>query len=230
MKGRPSSTVVTVLVLAALAAAGVSAMYAMGILGAAKVSAESLERVLIVAASPDEDGSTVGQVILILHLTDGAVEVEPVSPALPVTIPGTSYETLGDAYPFGGGAGTSAALARALGEEPLPFVAIGADAFSDAIEGAGGVRLSLPAPVSVFDGDRLYSFKAGEAEFSAEELRALLKGVPYLSAEQRERLDPALGEALLDALDASPQLLDEAETNLDDDAMGRVRQVIADLP
>lgn len=190
--------------------------------GRAGVSAENLERVLIVAAAPDENGDVVGQIIVVVDVATGTLE--PVSPALEVTIPGTTYSTLGDAYPFGGGAGTAEALARAEGGEPLPYVAIGAGALMDAVQAAGGAQVTLRAPMSVFDGEDLYTFEAGEQTLDAEELGAVLKGAPYRTQDLRDKLDAELGQALVETLAASPETLEAVQdTDLSAEALGALQ-------
>lgn len=182
--------------------------------GSATVDAEDLSRVLIVAAAPDDSGDVVGQIVFVADLTEGPAALEPVSPALEVTIPGTTYGTLGDAYPFGGGAGTADALARARGDEPLPYVAIDARGLAEALEAVGTVEVTLPADMSVFDGDDLFTFSEGSQQLTAQEVLAVLKGAPYLTMGERERLDASLAEALAGALAASPETLEGASTNL----------------
>lgn len=194
-----------------------------GVLGSQGVSADELSRVVIVAASPDESGSVVGQIILIANVTESPATLEPVSPALEVSIPGTNYNTLADAYPFGGGAGTAAALARARNESALPYVAISADELAAAVEAAGGMRVTLPAPMSVFDGDDLFTFKAGEQLLTAARVRAVLKGAPYLADREREALDASLAEGLAGVLSAEPGVLTgAARTDLAPDALERL--------
>lgn len=189
--------------------------------GRADVAPEDLSRVLIVAAAPDDAGSVVGQIIVIADVTDASsLMVESVSPTLEVTIPGTTYSMLGDAYPFGGGAGTVQALAGATGEEPLPYVGLSPDEVEAAVEAAGGVQANLPAAMSVFDGSTLYTFEQGEQTLTAAELMAVLKGAPYLSAAEREDLDSELAEALVRALAASPEVLETAgDTDLSPEAL-----------
>lgn len=194
-----------------------------GALGSREVSAEELDRALIVAASPDETGDVVGQIIVIADLTQSPAALEPVSPALAVAIPGTTYATLADAYPFGGGAGTAGALAGVRGEEALPYVALSAAELASAVEAAGGMRLTLPAPMSVFDGKDLYTFKPGEQTLSAARLQAVLKGAPYLADSDRIALDAALAEGLAGVLAAEPWALREAtRTDLAPDALERL--------
>lgn len=213
---RPKGLIVTGVLIVAVALAGALVYGSWN--GAARVSAEELTRVLIVAAAPDETGAVVGQIIAIADVRAGTFEA--VSPALEAAIPGTSYSTLADAYPFGGGRGTAEALARAQGEEPLPYVAIDAQALRDAVTEAGGLRVTLRAPMSVFDGEELYTFETGAQTLDAAELGAVLKGAPYRTAELREKLDAELATGLLAVLAASPETLAEAsDTNLSPEAV-----------
>lgn len=200
-----------------------------GVLGSRAVSADDLSRVLIVAASPDENGSVVAQVIAVVDVTTTPATLEPVSPALNVTIPGTTYDTLADAYPFGGGRGVAEALARARNEEPLPYVALTADELAGAVEAAGGMRVTLPAAMSVFDGEDLYTFKAGEQTLSAARLQAVLKGAPYLADAEREKLDAELGAALAGLLAESPEPLASADTDLDESALAALRVALGSV-
>jgi hypothetical protein len=194
-----------------------------GVLGSRGVPADALSRVLIVAASPDENGSVVGQIVMIADVTAQPAALEPVSPALAVSIPGTTYDTLADAYPFGGGAGTAEALARARGEEPLPYVALTASELADAVDAAGGMRVTLPEAMSVFDGTDLFTFKAGTQTLTAARLSAVLKGAPYLADREREALDASLAEGLAAVLSAEPGVLTGAtRTDLAPDALERL--------
>jgi len=205
-----------------IAAAAVAfVLYRTGFIVPQQVSAEDLNRVLLVAASPDDTGAAVAQIIVIIDLTISPAALEPVSPALPVTIPGTSYSALGDAYPFGGGSGTAVALAAARGEDPLPYVVITPEQLSDAVGAEDGVSVALPAAMSVFDGEDLYTFRAGAQTLTAAELQAVLKGAPYLTKAQREDLDAALAEMLVEVL-ASPGGLDGVQADLDGDARERL--------
>lgn len=214
------------LILAAVGIAVVllvaAAVYRGWIGGGGKVDAEDLTRVLIVAASPDENGDVVGQIVMIADLTQEPAALEAVSPALEATIPGTTYATLGDAYPFGGGAGVAEALARARGEEPLPYVAIGAEGLTQALEAAGTVELTLPADMSIYDGDDLYAFDAGSQDLTGKEVLAVLKGAPYLTKGERKELDGSLAKALASALASSPEVLENASTNLSPEAIARL--------
>lgn len=226
MNTRPSVALVVSLVIVALLVAGAAIVYATGVLGSTAVSAEELERVLIVAASPDESGDVVGQIICVADLSSGQLVLEPLSPTTRVTIPGTSFSELKDAYPFGGGSGTAAALARAEGGEALPYVAIPAAQLADAVRAAGGVRVTLPEAMNVFDGETLYALEKGSQELDADELQAVFKGAGYLSESSRTKLDAELAKALREALAAAPETIDAADTNLDESARARLKAAL----
>lgn len=227
--------VALVIVVLALALAGAYAAWRAGLIGPARaVDAEDLTRVLIVAAAPDEDGAVVAQVIVLADLTGPSAEVRPVSPATTVAIPGTTYTTLADAYPFGGGAGVAEAYVRATGGGALPYLAIGPKALARAVDAAGGVTLTLPADMAVFDGETLYTFRPGTRTFTADELGAVFKGAPYLSAAERGELDAELGRMLTRLCAAWPEgglvsALDRADitTTLSAQAVARVASDLA---
>lgn len=226
MASRPSGALIVLLVIVALLVAGGVIAYAAGLVGGAPVSAEELDRVLVVAASPDENGDVVGQIVMVADLTSDEISVESVSPAMPVTIPGTSFSQLKDAYPFGGGKGTAEALARSEGGATLPYVAISAAQLAGAVEAAGGVEVTLPEAMSVFDGERLFSLEKGEQRLDAEELQAVFKGSAYLGDDSREQLEAALAEALRAVLAASPGIIDGSDTNLDEGARTRLKAAL----
>lgn len=225
MKKRVPGTLVAALVVAVLLIVGAVA-YATGLIGDATVSADEFDRVLLVAASEDESGAVVAQIIAVADLSGAEAALEPISPVLRVTIPGTSFSELKDAYPFGGGRGTARALARAEGGDALPYVAISGTQLADAVRAAGGVSVRLPVPLSVFDGERLFTLQAGTQQLDADELQAVFKGAAYLTAAEREKLDAALTVALQEALAASPETIDAADTNLDESARARLKAAL----
>lgn len=213
---------VIAIVVVALAAA---ALWYTGKLGGRGVSAAELEQVLLVAAAPDETGDVVAQVIAIADVNGAAPAA--VDPATAVTLPGTTYATLADAYPFGGGSGVAAALARTRGGDPLPYVTLNAAALSAAVEAAGGVSLELPAEMSVFDGEELFILPKGSQELTAGEFGAVLKGAPYLSARQRAELDTEL--ARVTAALVADSAYTDVETDLGEDAFATLTSVLAKL-
>ncbi len=151
-------------------------------------------RVLIVAGVPDENGDLIAQVIVDVEATDSSVPpvIFSVDPTSAVTVVGTSYGHLRDAYPFGGGARVSEAYARLNGGVTLPYIDLGPEAISQAIKATGGVTLDLPLAMNVFDGEDLYTFPAGKVLVDAEEFRAILNGLSYLPGAERRAV---LGQA-----------------------------------
>ncbi|MGB4592253.1 MAG: hypothetical protein WBI63_00570 [Coriobacteriia bacterium] len=145
-------------------------------------------RVLVVAALPDENGDIVAQVIADVDASGTAATVTSVDTSLAVTVPGTTYDRIRDAYAFGGGGGVASAYARLVGGDPLPYIDLGPAALRLAIEEAGGIALDLPAPMNVFDGERLYTFGAGPVTADTDGFRAILNGAAYLPARERSAL------------------------------------------
>lgn len=219
------ATLVVALLIGLVLIGGVVA-YATGLIGDTTVSADEFDRVLLVAASPDESGAVVGQIIAVVDISGGSSEIQAVSPTLHVTIPGTSFSELKDAYPFGGGEGTAEAYGRAKAAEVLPYVAISPAGLSEAVQAVGGVSVRLPETISVFDGERLFTLQAGDQRLDPEELQAVFKGAAYLSASNREKLDAELADALAVALAASPETIDRADTNLDESARARLKAAL----
>lgn len=211
------------LVIVAIVAAG---LWYTGRLGGRGVSAEDLQKVLLIAAAPDETGDVVAQVIAVAEVSGNAKSPEAVDPATAVTLPGTTYSTLADAYPFGGGAGVAEALARAESGEPLPYVTLSASALMAAVKAAGGVTLELPAEMSVFDGEELFILSRGRQELTAAEFGAVLKGAPYLGMRERGELDAELARVTA-ALIADSAYTD-VDTDLGEDAFAALTGALAE--
>jgi hypothetical protein len=217
-----SVRIAVIALLAVAVAAG--ALWTAGRLGAAPVAPEELSRVLLVGAAPDETGDVVAQVIAIADVR-GGVALEPVSPATSVTIPGTTYSTIADAHPFGGGAGVAEAFARRQGGEPLPYVALNARALAAALEREGSISLDLPAPMSVFDGEDLFTLSAGSQALEPAEIGAVFKGAPYLSDAVRSELDAELCGMLAQVIISTPY--PEVDTDLTDDAYAALQAALS---
>lgn len=214
----------TAVATAVVIALGAAAAWYLGVFESDTVGPDDLAEVALVAAAPDENGDVVAQIVALVDVD--AATLEPVSPATDVTLPGTTYGTLADAYPFGGGAGVSAALARVRGGEAPAYVAVDAASLRSAVAEAGGVRITLPAEMAVFDGETLYTFAPGATTLTADELGAVFKGAPYLSAAQRAELDDELAGMLATLLAEWPDGLAAAsdtgaiDTNLSPEALG----------
>lgn len=146
-----------------------------------------VERLLVIGALADENGELVAQVIAEADLARGVVA--SIEPSTPATIPGTTYASLRDAYPFGGGTGVARALAAVRGGDALPAIALDEAALARVFDSGGRFEVALAEPMSVFDGERLYEFRAGTVTIaSVSELRAMLNGAGYLSDGARRQV------------------------------------------
>lgn len=213
--------VAAIVVVAAVAVA----LLVTGRIGPAGVAPEDLSRVLLVGAAADENGDVVAQVIAIADVSGSTATLEPVSVATQVTIPGTTYDTLADAYPFGGGQGVAAALARAEGGDPLPYVALDARTLGAALEQEGSVRLKLPAPMSVFDGDELFTLPSGTQALAPTEVAAVFKGAPYLEPGDRTQLDAELAVLLAQLVSSTDY--EAAGTDLPEESYAALQSALA---
>ncbi|MDO9557185.1 MAG: LCP family protein [Coriobacteriia bacterium] len=157
-------------------------------------SAETPTRFLLIAGSPDDTGAVIAQVIVIVDTAEQTLTA--IAPDTPATIPGTSYSELKDALPFGGGAAVARTYAEVSGAPVLPYITIRPGGLVRAVDGLATIRVTLPAGMDVFDGDRLYSFPAGPRTVSGVEFAAVVKGRPYLTSRQQKQLDDSLAEAL----------------------------------
>jgi hypothetical protein len=161
---------------------------------------------LVVASKSGADGSQVAQLVGIAQLTGSQLTVRLVDPMTTVTVPGTSYSQLRDAYSFGGAAGVSNAVAVIVGQRPLPTVAVGQQGLEALVDGAGGVTVTVPAAASVFDGERLFTFEKGPQRLTGSEVVALLSSVEYLKTpDEQQELRVAVASGMANALSASRQ-------------------------
>jgi hypothetical protein len=176
-------------------------------------------RVVLVFESPAEDGATIAALITVV--ADG--KMRDASPDTQVTIPGTTATRLSDAYVFGGGA----AVARALGAPdaggPTAFVAVPAATWRAALEATGGVTVSIPQKLTVFDGTQLVTIAAGSQKLSAAQVAALLNAQSYLAATQsaalRAELASQMAAALATAKPAAGQPTVALESDLGPEAL-----------
>ena len=175
------------------------------------------DRVVLIFESPAEDGATVAALISVV--ADG--RMRDVSPDTTVTIPGTSYTRLGDAFVFGGGA----AVARALGDSPnggrVAFVSVPESEWRAAIEASRGVEVSVRDKVTVFDGQKLTTIRAGKQTLSANEVAALLRGLSYVSPSQSQSIRRELERELASALASRTPSAGRLDSSLSPAALGR---------
>jgi hypothetical protein len=159
---------------------------------------------IVVAGRSGKDGSQVAQLIGVAELRSGKLTVGLVDPMTTVTVPGTTYDRLADAYPFGGGAGVAKAYAAAAGSQPLPVVAVSEQGLRALIDLVGGVTVTVPTAVNVFDGRQLYTFDEGPRRVTGADVVALLSAADYLKPpEEGVALRSAVASALVDGIAAS---------------------------
>lgn len=153
--------------------------------------------VLIMVGMPDENNDFVAQAMVRVDgLNTASPTMTSVDTSASVTVVGTSYNKLRDAYAFGGGARVVESYERLWGAR-VPYLDYGPAAIDQIVEENGGISLTIPADMSVFDGDKLYTFTSGPATLSADEFRAVLNGAAYLAAGERTALLKEVGSVLV---------------------------------
>ena len=167
-------------------------------------------RVVVVAASPTADGSTAANLI---------VEVLPgrssdISPDTPVTIPDTSFTRLGDAYAFAGASGVAEAVPSTAPAGPTGWVDLPAASWQGLLDRSGGVAITLPTSVRVFDGAQLTTFPAGTRTLNGAEVATLLVGSAYLPEDLRTAIRADIERVLLRALTSESGVETLIHTNL----------------
>lgn len=211
-----AGTLAGVVVIAAIAAY----VFATGGLRPAHAGADD---VIVVLILPDEDGVAIPRTIArYAAIAPAALHVDPLTPA---KIAGTGYDTLRDAYPFGGGSGLASALhgatppppgAAASGPRPA-YVLVDRDALI-ALATLGGMnaRLTLDNPehMEVFDGSAMYTFTEGSITVDPADLPALFNGAEYLTEADRESLRVQVAGEIVSRLVSAPGSFDSVETDL----------------
>lgn len=204
-RGRASSTMAGA-VRAGVTAGLVVVLIALGGIAYLKVTGKRLpgtpdagvERVLVIVALPDENGDVVAQAVAAVDLK--AQTLRSIDPSRSVAIPGTSYSTLRDTYPFGGGDGVARALAQTSGQAHWSWFVMNEVSLARAFASGASIPVDLEEGMSVFDGERLYEFPRGAVTIrTVSELRAIVNGASYLMPAARERVlrDVAVGAVRL---------------------------------
>jgi hypothetical protein len=158
--------------------------------------AVNADRVVVVAASPAGDGAMVAHVVAVV----AHGRVTRFSPDTTVTIPGTSFRRLGDAYAFGGAPAVARALATSTPSGSVGWVDLPPTSWHELIERAGGVTITVPASVNVFDGVRFTRLSAGTQRLTAGDMATLLMGLESLPATAQAPVRQEFELALLGAL------------------------------
>ena len=176
--GRP------VLLGAVMALVVVVAFGAWAVLSGQFGTPEDVDHVVVVLVTPDEEGVQLPQAMALYEMGTAGVDATPIDVDLEVTLAGSSYTRLRDAYPFGGGDLLVETWAESAGVEAGEWIVVTQEAWSELAKD-DEVTLDMPVDSEVFDGSTLYSFEEGVAAYNGDEILALLKGVDYFDAEDR---------------------------------------------
>lgn len=161
---------------------------------------DDLDRVAVVFASHGEDGAQLAQVVALV--TENGRKVELLDPETKVVIPGTSYDRLRDAYPFGGAKAVAQALTNRAGGH-VSYVDVTEATWLKLLPPSTPTEITLPKPVEVFDGARMVSFAEGTNKVTAADVPLLLQGLQYLEPSQRAPVLESVSKASLAALAGS---------------------------
>ncbi|MGV8082871.1 MAG: LCP family protein [Coriobacteriia bacterium] len=160
-------------------------------------------------SGPAADGAQVAQVIAV-ESSDGSLQ-QFVDAETTCTVTGTSYETLQDAYPFIGAQG----IAEKVAGEGAHWVDVPISAWEELADSGGGMEISLQSTMDVFDGEKLYTFKAGNTKVVGQELSAFLRGMAHVDKTERDSLRSQLGQISLARLHSIAEKPAEITSDLD---------------
>ncbi len=163
--------------------------------------------VLVALVLPDEKGASTVRVLDVYTPGPGGMTVRSVDPSQSAQAAGTTASTLAEVYSYGGGDALATAFAKeTTASTPPTWVIIGPKQWRE-LAGTDPLSLQLPAPMSVYDGARLYSYRAGVVEVPPQEVDKVLDGAAYLDAAQnlivREQVGDAVARRLVRADAAS---------------------------
>lgn len=202
-KTRPlliGAALAVVVVVVAIAVAALAAFVARG--GAVKLGTRAApDKVVVVFAMQDEQRTVVAQTIAVVDAATGSFETADTSAT--VSIPGTSYTLLRDAYPFGGAKAVATALDDGVLKPGTAWVEVTPDAWKRLLK--AGVDVTITESFETFDEvtERYTEFVDGPNHVAADDLWGLVNGVAYLSAGERSTIIDALARASLRELAAA---------------------------
>ena len=145
-----------------------------------------------------EDGAQIAQTVAVVDMASGEYTIEDTTQT--VSIPGTSYTHLRDAYPFGGAEAVAAALDGGAPKPGTAWVDVSQAAWEKLL--AKGVDVKITEPFETFDEKtEVYTqFAKGEQRVAAVDLRQLLNGAAYLGTGARTDILDTVAVASLRAL------------------------------
>jgi hypothetical protein len=158
-------------------------------------------KVVVVFAMAGEDNAVTAQLVATVDSATGRYELTESSTT--VSIPGTSYTALRDAYPFGGAEAVAAALAAGKVTAGTAWVDVSPQAWEGLL--AQGFDTTMTEAFDTFDDltDHYSEFVVGPQHVAVEDLRGLVNGLPYLGAEARLSAMADLAAASMRALKAA---------------------------
>lgn len=159
----------------------------------------SADRALVMLIAGDEEGVPGPLLIADVDVADWSVTV--IDPSTAATIPGTSFETVFDAYAFSGGEGVADAIGEAA-DANLYYVAVPEATVIAWADELGPIDLELPSDMDIFTGDSLLTLYAGRESVYGEELRWVLNGAAYLGEPEAADVREQVAEAVLRMLAA----------------------------
>jgi hypothetical protein len=148
---------------------------------------------LVALVLPAEDGVRVPRVLVYYPSGGGSGLV--VDPRTEVAVPGTSANSLADAYSFGGGDGLARGYAAAAGVATPGWVVVDEKTWPEL---ANGRKLLVPLeePIDVFNGVDLVSFPSGVVSVGASETASLMAGTDHLDRVERAKVLLAVAEGV----------------------------------
>lgn len=183
-----------VLALVVVAAGAVAAM--MGVLPIGPVKPDVPTKLLVVVTAPNKDASQVAALPFLLQVEAQALVPSTIDPDQRVQVPGTSAQTLADAYPFGGGKAVAEAYAQVTGQEVPEWVAITPDTWIPLVDGAKGIEVTVPEGISSYAQGKLTILQPGDQTLSGADVAALISALDYLPSDQREAVRSSVQKAV----------------------------------
>jgi len=155
-------------------------------------------KVVVVFAMAGEDDVVTAQLVTIVDPGSGSFELQETSAT--VSIPGTSFSLLRDAYPFGGAKAVATAIEGGSLKSGTAWVDVSPAAWGQLL--ASGVDVTITVPFDTYDDvtDHYSAFEVGPQRVAAADLRALVNGVAYLAPDSRQAILDAVAKASLRAL------------------------------
>lgn len=173
------------------------------------------DRIVVIAESTEEDGTVVAGMIAVLERRGGVIATSTIDPQAPKSIPGTSYDRLGEALAMGGPDLLVGLVAGGPAEKRTEWLLLDEPAWARIVSAAGGVEVDVPSAATAFDGSRLFRFSAGSGRLEGDQAVALLLASSAIEPEPgaaiRERLSAALAAAVVSQPELVGAMVDSGE-------------------